>query len=267
MAGIDRRHFMAATAAWPALAAGAPCPDRLTEQAGRLEEPVSTVRFASCMRDELSVVQAALDYLMDDKSTPQDTRNRLAILKAYVRRIDQSAKQVLFVTENRSISWNAVNLEEVLSQLASLLQRLLGEDVVLQMALDADLWPVRGDVTQLENIVLSLVANARDSMPNGGTVRVVARNVPNDQHKTKRVITAGDYVLIEVVDNGVGIPKDIRERIFEPFVSGKGSDGFGLAKVYSAINNLNGQITFKSEPERGTTFSVFLPRLHAGQDS
>lgn len=197
---------------------------------------------------------------------PQDTRDRLAMLKAYVRGIDQSAKQVLFITENRSISWNAVNVAEVLSQLASLLQRLLGEDIELQMALDADLWPVRGDVTQLENIVLPLVANARDSIPNGGTVRVAARNVP-DQHETKRVITAGDYVLIEVADNGVGIPKDIRERIFEPFVSGKGSDGFGLAKVYSTINNLNGQIAFESEPKRGTTFSVFLPRLQTGQDS
>ena len=217
------------------------------------------------MRDELSVIQAALDFLMDDKSTPQDTRDRLEMLKAHVRNIDQSAKQVLFITENRSISWNAVNVGEALAQLVALIQRLLGEDIELQMALDENLWRVRGDVTQLENVILPLVVNARDSMPNGGAVRVVARNVPKDQHETKRVITAGDYVLIEVADNGIGIPKDIRERVFEPFVSGKGSDGFGLAKVYNTINNLNGQITFEFEPERGTTFSVLLPRLRVGR--
>jgi two-component system cell cycle sensor histidine kinase/response regulator CckA len=125
----------------------------------------------------------------------------------------------LIITGNELNQLKVLDVGEVISQLASVLQRLIGERNQLQIVIDPNLWQLKADLIQLEELFFSLTANARDAMPNGGTFRISATNGTKVECETKteaRQIDA-DYVLIEVADTGVGIRKEIIDRIFEPF--------------------------------------------------
>ena len=115
--------------------------------------------------------------------------------------------------------------------------------------------------------MITLTINAREAMPNGGTLRIEATNASEATCQAKSgLFLSGDHVLIEVVDNGVGIPPAHLKRIFDPFVITKGPTcGFGLVKAYGTIKNIDGHITVKSEVGKGTTFSVFVPRYVSDQ--
>ncbi|MGC2042762.1 MAG: ATP-binding protein, partial [Pseudolabrys sp.] len=131
-----------------------------------------------------------------------------------------------------------------------------------QMELATDLWPTKVNVAQFEDAFITRTINAREAMPNGGTLRIEATNATETTCQSKSgLFLSGDHVLIEIVDNGVGIPPAHLKRIFDPFVITKGPTcGFGLAKAYGTIKNIDGHISVKSEVGKGTTFSVFVPR-------
>ena len=147
-------------------------------------------------------------------------------------------------------------------------ERLLSEtvdksiEVVTQF--EPDLWPVPGDPTQLHQVLMNLCVNARDAMPQGGRLSLAARNVRVDEQYSAMSpeLHPGLYVVFEVQDTGLGIPPEIRERIFEPFFStkkpGKGT-GLGLSTARTIVKNHDGFISLDSEMGRGTTFRVFLP--------
>jgi CheY-like chemotaxis protein len=148
---------------------------------------------------------------------------------------------------------------------------MLGEHVVLELHLGAQIWPIVVDATQLEAALTNLAANARDAMPDGGSLDVVTQNVRLDasyvaQH---REVTEGDYVLIEVSDTGCGIAREIIGQIFEPFFTtkdpGKGS-GLGLSMVFGFIKQSGGHVAVYSEVDLGTTFRLYLPRATLGND-
>jgi len=146
-----------------------------------------------------------------------------------------------------------------------LLKRLIGEKITLNVAHGTDVWPVRADLVQLEQVVVNLVVNARDAMPNGGAITIRTRNMPAAEAAslTYTGMPAADYVLIEVEDTGTGMPPEILEKIFEPFFStkelGKGT-GLGLSTVYGIIKQTGGFIYPESIVGKGTTFRIFLPR-------
>ncbi|HTK79887.1 MAG TPA: ATP-binding protein, partial [Rhizomicrobium sp.] len=146
-----------------------------------------------------------------------------------------------------------------------LLRRLLGEKVALEMVHGRDLWPVKADVSQLEQVVVNLAVNARDAMPKGGKLTVRTANVTADECKTfpYKPLPAADYVTIEVKDTGTGIPREIIDKIFEPFFTtketGKGT-GLGLSTVYGIVKQTNGYVFVDSVVGEGTTFRIFLPR-------
>jgi two-component system cell cycle sensor histidine kinase/response regulator CckA len=127
------------------------------------------------------------------------------------------------------------------------LQGLLGEAIKLEISLDASLWPVSGDAARLEDVLIYLVANARDAMPDGGIVRINARNITKGrcEGSVRSADGVADYVVIKVADQGVGISDHIRDRIFEPFAStNERGCGFGLAKVRRIVTGLSGRVTF-----------------------
>jgi two-component system cell cycle sensor histidine kinase/response regulator CckA len=146
-----------------------------------------------------------------------------------------------------------------------LLRRLIGENVKLDVVHGRDLWPVRADISQLEQVIVNLAVNARDAMPDGGKLGVRTTNVNASEisRETYAGMPAADYVLVEVTDTGTGIPPDVLVRIFEPFFTtkevGKGT-GLGLSTVYGIIKQTGGFIYPESEPGKGTTFRIFLPR-------
>ncbi len=130
------------------------------------------------------------------------------------------------------------------------------------MALDRDLWPIGAGEAQIEQIFIVLAVNAREAMPNGGSLRIRATNITKSECEKKPELQAiaADYVLVEVADTGVGIPKGNVDKLFEPFFSTKGpGSGFALATIYNGIKKMNGHIIVKSEVGNGTMFCILLP--------
>jgi two-component system cell cycle sensor histidine kinase/response regulator CckA len=152
-----------------------------------------------------------------------------------------------------------------------LLRRLIGEKVKLDLVHGRDLWPVKVDVSQFEQVVVNLAVNARDAMPEGGKLIVRTANVTSADaaQLAYKGMPAADYVRIDITDTGTGIPADIRDKIFEPFFStkevGKGT-GLGLSTVYGIVKQTGGFVYVDSEEGKGTTFSIFLPRHRQEQE-
>ena len=147
-----------------------------------------------------------------------------------------------------------------------LLRRLIGEKVALDVKHGRDLWPVKADLSQFEQVIVNLAVNARDAMPDGGKLDDAHRATsaaPTAARYAYKGMPAADYVLVEVTDTGTGIPPEIIDKIFEPFFStkevGKGT-GLGLSTVYGIVKQTGGFIYPESEIGKGTTFRIFLPR-------
>jgi two-component system cell cycle sensor histidine kinase/response regulator CckA len=174
-------------------------------------------------------------------------------------------RQLLAFSRKQTLRPKVLHLTETLSELSHLLNRLLGERVTLRIEHGQELGPVRVDERQFEQVIMNLVVNARDAMPNGGEVRISTRNLRlrHDLERDQATVPAGDYVLVEVTDTGVGIPEDKLHKIFEPFYTtkklGEGT-GLGLSTVYGIVKQTGGFIFVASVVGRGSTFSVYLPR-------
>ena len=158
-----------------------------------------------------------------------------------------------------------LDLGERLEDLTIMLRRLIGEKVKLEVKHDRDLWPVKADISQFEQVVVNLAVNARDAMPDGGKLDIRTANVGTAEAARLQYkgMPAADYVQVEVADTGTGIPAEIIDKIFDPFFStkevGKGT-GLGLSTVYGIVKQTGGFIYPDSKPGKGTTFRIFLPR-------
>ncbi len=169
---------------------------------------------------------------------------------------------------------SVLNLGELTTDLTPMLRTLAGEKIELKFQSDRDLWYVKADKTQIDNVILNLCKNARDAMPSGGKLSIRTKNISErDSQKMGPVVgfTTGEYVLIEVEDTGTGMSQDVMEKIFEPFFTTKGigkGTGIGLASVYGIVKQSGGYIQPLSDIGKGTTFKVFLPRyiIEADED-
>jgi two-component system cell cycle sensor histidine kinase/response regulator CckA len=149
-----------------------------------------------------------------------------------------------------------------------LLRRLIGQTVTLEVKHARDLWPVKADISQFEQVIVNHAVNARDAMPEGGKLSIRTANVSAAEAGgyAYKGMPDAEYVLVEVFDTGTGIPPEIIDKIFEPFFStkevGKGT-GLGLSTVYGIVKQTGGFVYPESEPGKGTAFRIFLPRLAA----
>jgi two-component system cell cycle sensor histidine kinase/response regulator CckA len=180
--------------------------------------------------------------------------------------------QLLAFSRKQTMQPKVLALRDVLGELAQLLRRLLREGVELKLESGADIWPVHADETQLSNALINLVVNARDAMPDGGTVTIRTANesVSQDAALGTAIMPAGEYVRIEVTDTGIGMSKEIQSKIFDPFFTtkpvGQGT-GLGLATVYGIVKQSGGFITVDSEIGKGTSFRIYLPRHRIDADA
>jgi len=187
-------------------------------------------------------------------------------IKQNANRAANLVRQLLAFSRRQTLRPEVLSLTDVISDLGNLLGRLLGEKVELKVVHGRDLGMVKVDVNQFEQVVINLAVNARDAMPNGGTLTVRTSNASvSAQQSGDLSMPQGDYVLCEVQDTGTGIAKDIVDKIWEPFFStkdvGKGT-GLGLSTVYGIIKQTGGFIFCDSVVGQGTVFRIYLPRHH-----
>jgi two-component system cell cycle sensor histidine kinase/response regulator CckA len=174
-------------------------------------------------------------------------------------------RQLLAFSRQQTLQPRVLNITDVLVDLSHLLRRLIGENIELKVLHGRDLGPIKVDQGQLEQVIINLAVNARDAMPSGGTLTIRTANVLSAQAQRRghEVMPAGDYVLIEVADTGVGIPGSNLARIFDPFFSTKelgSGTGLGLSTVYGIVKQTGGFVFVDSDPGRGAVFEIYLPR-------
>jgi two-component system cell cycle sensor histidine kinase/response regulator CckA len=217
----------------------------------------------------LSAIMMATDFLLNAHKPTDPSFQDIMQIKQNANRAASLVRQLLAFSRKQTLRPQVLDLDEVMSELTMLLRRLIGEKVQLEVKHGRELWPVKADISQFEQVVVNLAVNARDAMPNGGkltihTTNITAAAAASLQYKG---MPPADYVLIEVADTGTGIPPEIIDKIFEPFFStkevGKGT-GLGLSTVYGIVKQTGGFIYPQSMPGQGTTFRIFLPR-HLGE--
>lgn len=201
-----------------------------------------------------------------DDSHP--VKSYLVEVKKAGERAANLTRQLLAFGRKQILQPMLINLNDVVTDMSKMLQRLIGEDIQLNAKLAPDLMRVKADPGQIEQVLVNLVVNARDAMPQGGDLTVETASVELDHdYASKRIgVSAGKYVMLAVSDTGTGMDEQTRARIFDPFFTtkekGKGT-GLGLSTVYGIIKQSGGNIWVYSEPNRGTTFKVYLPQIVA----
>jgi PAS domain S-box-containing protein len=174
-------------------------------------------------------------------------------------------KQLLAFARRQITEPRVVDLNMLVTQMQDLLRRVIGEDIELRILLARDLGSVRLDPAQFEQVVMNLVINARDAMPQGGALTIESRNIDFDEHAARmhQGLVPGHYIMLAVSDTGLGMTEDVSRHLFEPFFTtkppGKGT-GLGLATCYGIVKQNGGHIWVYSEYGRGSTFKIFLPR-------
>ncbi|HSS78254.1 MAG TPA: response regulator [Thermoanaerobaculia bacterium] len=200
------------------------------------------------------------------KAQPGDrVAGKMELVIATAGKITALIRRLLAFSKQQPVAPEVIDLNEVVDGLRGMMKRLIGEDLQLETFLAPDLWRTRVDPTQVEQIVVNLLVNAREASPRGGKVTIETANATlgADYLRQNPTVQAGDYVLLALSDNGSGILPEIRDRIFEPFFTtkeGTEARGLGLASVYGIVRQNAGHVAVYSEVGRGTTFRIYLPR-------
>jgi two-component system cell cycle sensor histidine kinase/response regulator CckA len=219
----------------------------------------------------LSAIMMANDFLLNAHKPTDPSFQDIMQIKQNATRAATLVRQLLAFSRRQTLRPQVLDLGDALSDLTMLLRRLIGEKVKLDLVHGRDLWPVKVDVSQFEQVIVNLAVNARDAMPDGGKLTVRTANVTSEEAErlSYKGMPAAEYVRIDVVDTGTGIPADIVDKIFEPFFStkevGKGT-GLGLSTVYGIVKQTGGFVYVESEPGKGTSFHIFLKRHYPEQE-
>ena len=217
--------------------------------------------------NNLMAVISAQSELVLDLEDLSSIRHETEVIMTTAERAAALTKQLLAFSRKQEIEAKVFSLNDVVRNVDQMLGRLLMEDIELKTALAPDLGNVLADPGQIEQVVMNLVVNARDAMPNGGKLTVETSNIELDTFYARDHldVVPGPYVILAVSDTGVGISPEVRSRIFEPFFTTKPTGhgtGLGLSTVYAIVKKVHGHVWFYSELGQGTTFKIYLPRVN-----
>jgi nitrogen-specific signal transduction histidine kinase/CheY-like chemotaxis protein len=212
----------------------------------------------------LTIILAYSEMGLTDIEDSHPLHELFAEIHGAGERAAAMTKKLLAVSRQQPTQTVTCSLNQLICEMDKMLQRLLGPQIALKREFRSDVAPVWADVNQLEQVLLNLVVNARDAMPNGGTITVRTRNaVVSPREARQHDVKPGDYVQLAVTDTGCGMDAATQARIFEPFfttkAAGKGT-GMGLATVFGIVRQTGGYLVVESELNQGTTFAVMLPQ-------
>jgi signal transduction histidine kinase/CheY-like chemotaxis protein len=219
----------------------------------------------------LCVIMGYSESVLRKMSANYPFRKDVEQIRTAADRGARLTRQLLVFSRRQKVEPAALNLNDVVSRLAEMLLRLIGQDIDLELKLQPRLKRVMADVGLIEQMVMNLAVNSRDAMPNGGSLLIATSGVEICRANAPLPdMAAGSYVTLTVSDSGTGMDTDAQEHLFEPFYTtkepGKGT-GLGLSMVYGIVKESNGHIGFTSERGHGTTFSIYLPALEMADDS
>ena len=222
------------------------------------------------------VIQGYSDLLVERLPDGDPLRRNAEQIQMASQRASSLTRQLLAFSRKQMLAPKILNVQSVVAEMEKILRRLIGEDVQLETSSAPDLGLIKADRSQIEQVILNLAVNARDAMPQGGRLTIETANVELDASYSHppAVLSPGRYVMLAVTDNGCGMDAETQAHVFEPFFTtkekGKGT-GLGLATVYGVVKQSGGYVWVYSEPGRGTSFKIYLPRIEetavpAGRD-
>jgi PAS domain S-box-containing protein len=214
----------------------------------------------------LTVIKGYSQLSLHELKEDVPLRENIEEIKRAAERAADLTRQLLAFSRRQILEMKVLDLNTILRDMDKMLHRLIGEDIELITLLADDLGGVKTDPGWVEQIIMNLAVNARDAMPSVGKLTIETANVELDEHYARAhvAVTPGRYAMLSVSDTGVGMPPEIRDKVFEPFFTtrekGKGT-GLGLSTVYGIVKQSGGNIWVYSEPGYGTTFKIYLPRV------
>jgi two-component system, cell cycle sensor histidine kinase and response regulator CckA len=213
----------------------------------------------------LQAITSANEDLLNTHKPTDPSFHAIMVIRQAANKAATLVRHLMAFSRRQTLRPQVLDLGDVLNDLTVVLKRLLTEKVKLKVVHGRDLWPVKVDLMQFDQVITNLAVNARDAMPNGGELELRSANVTAQEcarYRTKGM-PAADYVMIEVADTGAGIPEAIQDKIFLPFFTTKEVNkgtGLGLSTVYGIIKQTGGFVYFETGENKGTTFRIFLPR-------
>lgn len=220
----------------------------------------------------LTGMLGSTDLLLERLGPSGSLRQLAEQIREGAERATSLTQQLLAFSRRQTLMPKVLDLNAVVAHMNQLLRRVIREDIELVTVLEPRLGHVKADPSQIEQVILNLAVNARDAMPDGGKLAIETSNVAVNETtaRRRRPLQPGSYVLLAMTDSGGGMDAGTRSRIFEPFFTtkqrGKGT-GLGLATVYGIVKQSNGYISVHSQPQRGTRFEIYLPRVEEPVDA
>jgi len=227
---------------------------------------ILTGGIAHDFNNMLTAIQGCTELVMHRIDDDDPSQRELKEVLSASRRAADLTRQLLLFSRKQPMEYSPLNLNKCIEDLQSMLYRLIGEDIDVHTEFSPDLWTIWSDRNTIEQVIMNIVVNAKDAMPQGGRLNIKTKNIVLDEEDCKDLTDAypGKFIYLSLEDTGIGIDEDTLPHVFEPFFSTKGpakGTGLGLSVVYGIIKEHNGWINVYSEPGKGTAFKIYIPAV------